>query len=88
VLDVKLRRLSEWIRHRRHIAEQFRLGLETLVHWPKPVWEHRALGLGEPDLPNPRRICLEVLSLPMSAETSGPQVDSVVDAVRRFFGTR
>ncbi len=88
MLDVKLRRLSEWIRHRRHIAEQFRLGLETLVHWPKPVWEHRALGLGEPDLPNPRRICLEVLSLPMSAETSGPQVDSVVDAVRRFFGTR
>jgi len=30
----------------------------------------------------------EVLSLLMSAETYGAQVDSVVDAVRRFFGTR
>lgn len=130
VLDVKLPRLPEWIRHRRHIAQQFRSGLEgvgdlrlphyddprfgdvyqnyvirtahrealrthlneqgveTLVHWPKPVWEHRALGLGEPDLPNTRRICREVLSLPMSAETSDADVDSVVDAVRRFFGTR
>jgi dTDP-4-amino-4,6-dideoxygalactose transaminase len=67
---------------RDHLRER---GVETLVHWPKPVWEHRALGLGAPDLPNTRRICREVLSLPMSAETSDAHVDAVVDAVRRFF---
>lgn len=67
---------------RNHLRES---GVETLVHWPKPVWEHRALGLGDPDLPNTRRVCREVLSLPMSAETSDAHVDSVVAAVRRFF---
>ena len=127
VLDVKLRRLPEWIRHRRHVAQRFRSGLEavgdlrlphyadprfrdvyqnyvirtaqrdalrthlkeqgveTLVHWPKPVWEHRALDLGEPDLPNTRRICREVLSLPMSAETSDEDVDTTVAAISEFF---
>jgi dTDP-4-amino-4,6-dideoxygalactose transaminase len=44
--------------------------------------------LGEPDLPNTLRICREALSLPTSAETSDAHVDSVVDAVRQFFGTR
>lgn len=127
VLDVKLRRLPEWIEHRRAIAEQFRAGLEglgdlrlphydderfrdvyqnyvirtahrdalrahlkeegieTLVHWPKPVWQHAALGLADPGLPKTRRICSEVISLPMSAETSRADVDFIVDAARRFY---
>jgi len=68
---------------RGHLRES---GVETLLHWPKPVWEHRALGLGEPDLPNTRRICREVISLPMSAETSDEDVDTVVEVVRAFFG--
>jgi dTDP-4-amino-4,6-dideoxygalactose transaminase len=69
---------------REHLRES---GIETLVHWPKPAWEHRALGLGDPDLPNTRRICREVLSLPMSAETSDAQVDSVVAAIHSFFAS-
>jgi dTDP-4-amino-4,6-dideoxygalactose transaminase len=69
---------------RDHLRES---GVETLVHWPKPVWEHRALRLGEPDLPNTRRICREVLSLPISAETSDAHVDAVVAVVRGFFAS-
>jgi dTDP-4-amino-4,6-dideoxygalactose transaminase len=60
-------------------------GVETLLHWPKPVWEHKALGLGGPGLPETVAICREVLSLPMSAETTFEHVDVVVGLAREFF---
>ncbi len=60
-------------------------GVETLVSWPKPMWEHKALGLGNPALPETISICREVLSLPMSAETTSEEVGLVCDAIRRFF---
>ena len=60
-------------------------GVETLIHWPKPVWEHRALGLGDWRLPETEAVCREVLSLPMSAETTEEQVDYVAGCVREFF---
>jgi aminotransferase EvaB len=67
---------------RQHLRDN---GVETLVHWPKPVWEHRALSLGDLDLPNTAAICREVISLPMSAETTPDQVEIVADEIRRFF---
>ena len=70
---------------REHLRES---GVETLLHWPKPVWRHEALKLGEWHLPNTEAICTEVLSLPMSAEITVDQVDYVVDATRRFFEAR
>ncbi len=63
-------------------------GVETLVHWPKPVWEHAALGLGRPHLMETVRICQEVVSLPMSAETTEKQVAITSACVRRFFAER
>ncbi len=60
-------------------------GVETLIHWPKPVWEHRGLRLGEYRLPETESICREVLSLPMSAETTQEQVEYTVRAIRDFF---
>ena len=60
-------------------------GVETLIHWPKPVWEHRALRLGDWRLPETEAICREVLSLPMSAETSEEQVGYVAECIREFF---
>jgi dTDP-4-amino-4,6-dideoxygalactose transaminase len=128
VLDVKLKHLPDWIRHRRGIAHRYTMGLrgldgiglppcddarrfdvfqnyvirtahrdamkahlarcgvETLVHWAKPMWAHDALRLPDPGLPNTERLCREVLSLPMSAETTFAQVDVVVQAVRDFVG--
>jgi len=60
-------------------------GVETLVHWMKPVWEHKALGLGNPALPETAAICKEVISLPMSAETTPEQVETVVNAIKDFY---
>lgn len=60
-------------------------GVETLVHWPKPMWEHKDLALEDPHLPETKRICNEVLSLPMSAETTEEHVDITVRAIREFF---
>lgn len=60
-------------------------GVETLVHWPKPVWAHCALGLADPNLPETAAICREVISLPMSAETTAEHVSATVDLARRFF---
>lgn len=61
-------------------------GVETLIHWPKPVWQHRALRLGDWHLPETEAICREVLSLPMSTETTEEQVRYVADCAREFFG--
>jgi dTDP-4-amino-4,6-dideoxygalactose transaminase len=49
------------------------------------VWKHLALRLGELSMPETEAICREVISLPMSAETTEEEVGLVVDAVRRFF---
>ena len=61
-----------------------RSGIETLVHWPKPMWEHRGLGLPDPGLAETERICREVISLPMSAETTSEHVDRTVEAICAF----
>ncbi len=63
-------------------------GVETLVHWPKPVWEHAGLRLGKWHLPKTEAICREVLSLPMSAETTEEQVAYVTNCIREFFRVR
>ena len=68
---------------RAHLSEN---GVETLLHWPKPVWEHKALDLGTWHLPNTEAICREVLSLPLSAETTDEHVDVTVEEIKRFFG--
>lgn len=67
---------------RAHLKEN---GVETLVSWPKPMWHHLALRLGEHHLPVTEAICREVLSLPMSAETTEEHVDATVEIIRRFF---
>jgi len=60
-------------------------GVETLVHWPKPMWQHKGLNLEDPNLPETERICREVISLPMSAETTTEHVDITVQTIREFF---
>ena len=75
-------RTKERDRLREYLHDQ---GVETLVHWPKPMWEHKGLGLENPHLPETERICREVISLPMSAETTPEQVDITVSCIRDFF---
>lgn len=57
-------------------------GVETLVHWPTPMWRYEGLTLGDWHLPETEAICREVISLPMSAETTPEHVDIVVASVR------
>ncbi len=60
-------------------------GVETLVHWPKPLWEHKGLALANPGLAQTEKICREVISLPMSAETTPEQAEVVIESVRNFY---
>ena len=60
-------------------------GVETLIHWPKPVWEHKGLELGEHHLPETESICREVLSLPMNTEMTNEQVEYTVECIREFY---
>ncbi len=63
-------------------------GIETLVHWPKPMWKHKGLDLENPGLPETESICREVISLPMSAETTPEHVEIIVGCIRDFFASR
>ncbi len=60
-------------------------GVETLVSWPRPMWHHRGLRLGDYRLPETEAICRQVLSLPMSAETTPEHVNITVECIRQFF---
>ncbi len=69
---------------RQYLKDQ---GVETLVHWAKPMWEHKALALEDPGLPETESICREVISLPMSAETTPEHVEITVGSIRDFFAS-
>jgi dTDP-4-amino-4,6-dideoxygalactose transaminase len=70
---------------RQHLKDA---GVETLVHWAKPMWEHAGLKLKNPTLPETESICREVISLPMSAETTKEQVEITVEAIHEFCASR
>jgi dTDP-4-amino-4,6-dideoxygalactose transaminase len=69
---------------RQHLKDA---GIETLVHWGKPMWEHAGLRLGNPNLPETESVCREVISVPMSAETTTQQVEITVEVIRDFFAS-
>ncbi len=75
-------RAAERDRLRAHLEAN---GVETLVHWPRPMWRHAGLGLADPELPNAERLCREVLSLPISAEATEEHVEIVSDSIRSFY---
>jgi dTDP-4-amino-4,6-dideoxygalactose transaminase len=61
-------------------------GVEVLIHWPKPIWEHKGLRLGKHHLPVTQDICREVLSLPINAEIRNDSIEFVVQSIRSFYG--
>lgn len=70
---------------RRHLKDE---GVETLVHWVKPMWEHAGLLLENPALPETESICREVISLPMSAETTSEEVEVTINCILEFFAAQ
>lgn len=70
---------------RQHLKDN---GVETLVHWATPMWEHKGLCLEDPGLAETEHICKEVISLPMSAETTPEDVAITTGCVREFFAAQ
>jgi dTDP-4-amino-4,6-dideoxygalactose transaminase len=60
-------------------------GVETLVHWRRPYYSYKALGLENRGYPETEAICRESISLPMNVEMSDDQVDHVTGCVRAFW---
>lgn len=58
-------------------------GIETLVHYPRPVYRFPPFAQGAPGGRTVAdRLCDEILSLPMGPHLSAPQVERVIEAVR------
>lgn len=73
-------------RRRDELAQYLRdKGVETLIHWTKPMWEHKGLKLGPHHLPETEAICREVVSLPMNPEISDENVAYVIKTIRNFY---
>lgn len=62
-------------------------GIEVLISWPKPMHHHEALNLGHFNLPMTEQISRQVVSLPLFPELSNEQIEFVIDAVRKFYGS-
>lgn len=62
-------------------------GIETLVHYPRPVYRLAPFAASGPAGVTPAdRLCSEVLSLPIGPHQTPAQTDRVITAVRRYFG--
>ena len=66
-------------------------GVQTAVHYPKPVHlqeglEH--LGYKEGSLPNTERACQRVMSMPLFPEMTVEQVRHAASSLREIVGTR
>lgn len=66
----------------RHLKDN---GVEVLIHWRKPMWEHKGLELGSHNLPETEAICRQVLSLPMNAEISDESIKYVIETIHKFY---
>ncbi len=76
-------------RHRDNLRQHLKeTGVEALVHWARPMWDYKGLRLENPRLSETESICREVISLPMSAETTIEHVEVVVKSIRDFFAHR
>ncbi len=62
--------------------------IPSMIYYPGPLHMQKAyryLGYGEDDFPVTRRLCSEVLSLPMHPEMEPDQMEYIADALLEFF---
>jgi len=70
--------LQDWLKNQ---------GVSTGIHYPIPVHLQASLeylGYGKGDLPTTEGICAEILSLPLYAEMSDPEMKYIADAIKAF----
>jgi dTDP-4-amino-4,6-dideoxygalactose transaminase len=71
---------------RAYLAEN---DIPALIHYPVPLHRQRAFAEFNPErCPNADQICSRVLSLPMHAFLTDPEVQKIIEAVREFFRRR
>src|SRR5262249_40143221 len=61
-------------------------GVEVLTQFRKPYYRHQALKLRDRGFPVTEAISREVCSLPMSAEITDDEVETVIEVARMFYG--
>jgi perosamine synthetase len=66
------------------------VGIETAVHYPRPLHHQPALAGGEPTRPLPvaEALCESVLSLPVHPGVTDPDIDRIGDALRERVAAR
>lgn len=67
------------------VAHLGKSGVEVLISWPKPMHQHKALGLEHFHLPETEAISREVVSLPLFPELGNEQVEYVIETIARFY---
>lgn len=60
-------------------------GVEVLTQFRKPYYRHAALNLKDRGFPETEALSREVCSLPMNAEITDEQVQTVINAARAFY---
>lgn len=74
--------------HRDELAEFLRAcGIETAVHYPRPLTEQPALSAFAAPLPECERAAREVLSIPLYAALTPEQQAHVIESILRFFSS-
>jgi dTDP-4-amino-4,6-dideoxygalactose transaminase len=61
-------------------------GVEVLIQFRKPYYEHKALNLVDRGFPETAALSREVCSLPMNIELDDDQIEYVIKVVRSFYG--
>jgi perosamine synthetase len=69
----------------RHLAE---MGVETAIHYPRPLHRQPVFSGSHADLPVSDRLCRQVLALPVHPGLSHEQVEWTADAVAACTGSR
>ena len=60
-------------------------GIDTLIHYPRPLTRQPAFaGMNPGVCPLADAVCADVLSLPLTPDLTGADVEAVVDAIRSF----
>lgn len=76
------------VRDRKKFTEALAgLGVETGVHYPKPIWMQQAycdIGKGMEEYPVTEKICAQEVSLPLYPGMGQQEIDVVIDAVNQY----
>ena len=59
--------------------------IEVLINWPKPLYKHKGLRLGNYKLKTTEKVCKEIISLPIYPEMKQSEIKYVINTIRSFF---